>query len=503
MRLFTARSARLTAVGAGLILAIFARPVFGQNNELGNYRLLQDPRGCQAGPGCVPVIFIHGIHGSTQDGKECDLDHSVESDCYWSPLLNYLLERFNPPASTLIPKLQPYIFRYLSDKDDSTFEIGRKLLRLVDCEGITAYPSGIQSVPCKKISGPLLMVAHSMGGIVARSFMLQHTSVSPDPGYKRLLAAITLATPHHGTQVANRSWRDWQADRLNVGISDILPGDFLDYLDAISWGVSGSFHLSNDSSRPNRSDLVWDNYDGYFDAAKAAIPNDYWELNQLLSDLATSNQARKLIVYGGFLNPLPLKAQDLLKVGDPHIQLTVGAAVMRDKLRVLIGSDGVVPLDSALFIKNPYVVLRRSAFSGYDHRDMAGNPPGDSHASWNEALFQSVAADLDAVLKWQGVPPRLLSILATPDPVVSGSVVRLTYRLKTAFETPTRILLKVSMSGISSCEVTEAQPGDNSVERNFQIPTAISVSPAIVTGEVLPDTVPVQREMEKRRFPLV
>lgn len=459
--------------------------------KLKNYRLLKHPSGCQQeGPSCVPVIFIHGIHGSTQDGKECDLDAPASSDCYWSPLLNHLLPRFNPPASTLVAKIQPYIFRYLSDEDDTTMDIGRKLLRLVDCEGITVYPSGIQSLPCKAISDPLIIVAHSMGGIVARTFMLQHTSMSPEPGYKRILAAITLATPHHGTQVANLTWRNWQADKLDFGVHDILLGDYLNFLDQMIWGFSGSFHLSSNSNRPNRSDLVWDNYDGYFDAAKAALPNDSWELNPILSALAASDHARKLIVYGGVVEPNLLTAETL-NVWNIHSQLPVAAAVMRNKLRILVGSDGVVPLDSALFNRNQHVVLRRGAFKGYDHTDMKGNPQGDNHAGLNGDLFTQVAADLEAVLNWRGVPPRIVGLNVSPDTITAGGTAVLTYQVKSAFDGPTRVLLKGSMKGRPpTCEVREIESGVSSPKLSIEIPTGTSESQITITAEILPEMAP-------------
>lgn len=503
--------ARLMALGACLLF--FGQSVFAQNASSKYYKLLPYPGGCQTANGCVPIVFIHMVDGSTEEGA-CRLEAPAEGDCNWSPMLNYLREK-----PELWAKIRPYIFRYLSHRE-STFDIGRRLQAEVDAEE-----------PLK--TTPFIIVAHSMGGIVARTFMLQHTSVSPDPGYKRILAAITLATPHHGTPAANRTWRNWQADKLSVKLHDFLPGDILNFSDRMRWCPFDpnlnlieralcldlnfmtplpSHGVAVDPLLPNRADLVWDNYDGYFDEAEQARPNHPEETNQLLSTLAGSDQARKLIVYGGLVEGPEISPKDLgdqlvdaaksyLGLGCPrlttinsfceevsHKNLALTETMLGDRLAIQ-GSDGIVPLHSALFNRNQYVGLRRSGFIDYDHQDMRGNHLVDKRFDHNGRLFDYIGADLEAVMRWRGVPPRITRLTVSPDPAVAGSIVRLTYRLKTAFETPARILLKASMNGISSCELMTTQPGENSLERNFQIPTSISSSsPAIVTGEVLPET---------------
>src|SRR5690606_10644957 len=141
--------------------------------------------------------------------------------------------------------------------------------------------------------------------------------------------AITLATPHHGTPAANRAWRNWQADALSVNVHDFLPGDSLNLSDRMRWcpsdpnlNAADKFNclnaltlpllrgLSVDPSLPNRADLVWDDYNGYFDEAEKALPNHSEETNPLLSTLASSDQARKLIVYGGLIESPKLSPKE-------------------------------------------------------------------------------------------------------------------------------------------------------------------------------------------------
>ena len=94
------------------------------------------------------------------------------------------------------------------------------------------------------------LIAHSLGGLVARSYMNEHDH---DTGFyqgrragERIFKLVTLATPHHGTPIANDDarvssfWRtQWWSE--------------FEVLDAGLWTV--------DSTQPNRSDMRWDNYD--------------------------------------------------------------------------------------------------------------------------------------------------------------------------------------------------------------------------------------------------
>jgi hypothetical protein len=471
---------------------------YGQNLE-SDYRLLRYNSGCGTGPGCISVIFIHGIHGSAETDMNFGTSDGLitSEDNNWNPLLKYLKQQY----PTLWSKMQPYIFRYLSDKNDSTIVMGKALSQLVAGKGVPA---------------PRILVAHSMGGIVARTFM-NHRLSSSSMEYDSVIAAITLASPHHGTILANLDWRNWVVDKRQVDIRDVFLLDLCNKYDWVYWGVrNSSWHLWNNSSLPNRNDLVWDNYDGFLDTAQIAHPEKTWELNSLLKALAQSEQARKLIVYAGNLSDdrmHTLLSSDMLEklnqMADhretaPHAFLEVTAALMRDKIGILIGNDGFVSQDSAVLIRNPYVAGRRY-FTDYDHQDMLGNPDGDAepNIAKNAKLFDSIAMDLTAILAFDGVAPRLGTMSFPSSSAVGGSTVLLTYPLKNINGNTTHLSLNARIiqhdGTVAACtsmivpvpEQPGNQPktGDQRLTRDLVIPSNLQQSTVTVRAEVWPASV--------------
>ena len=483
--------------------------------QIGHSRtaLLPYWKGCDDGANCQTVILVHGIHGTkTSDvpvpcGLFDYLDSSstaLTNDCNWGPLLKHL------EGTDLWGKLRIYVFRYESDKASTTSDLGRMLL---------------DQMEARKFNH-VILIAHSMGGLVTRSMMAAKGATTGEAGLARVRAVITLATPHHGTPFANREWRNELAQRLKIDISDFVPGDILNKYsytlncyDDLFWDVAkGSPHLAKDSSRPNRSDLVWDNWNGMFSTQKSEYPEYYWEENISLATTASPAIARRLICYGGTLQadrmhspPLEYKGgcneiyewMISTQPGNPksdaeavHGFLEATAYEMKSRLNVTIGSDGLVPLDSALLLGNHHVGLRRGDFHNYDHMDMMGVGPEDGRVTknLNKDLFSKLANDLDQVIQWGGVPPRLVGVTATPDPAVSGSTIQLNYSVKTAFSESTRILLKASVNGVSYCGSADVGPSDSAdVESGstpgklyFQLPTGLGNSFQTITMEILP-----------------
>ena len=171
-----------------------------------NYNLLAlsgADNGC-SGNDCVAVVLIHGIHGTDNDPKSsCHLTDPAATDCYWKPLIDHL--RTQP---SVWKKIRIYIFRYLSNvPDTSTENIGNALRGQIDTPPVDC-------VNCQELKRPFIFVAHSMGGIVARQFMNFKPVSSAQRGADLVLGAITLATPHQGTPLANRVLRDNKVERL-------------------------------------------------------------------------------------------------------------------------------------------------------------------------------------------------------------------------------------------------------------------------------------------------
>ena len=117
----------------------------------------------------TPMILIHGIHG----------DHKDDFDG-WQPFI----ERVTNGRLGEVYKL--YVFSYDSD-GKPVKEIAGDLMRAVDRSVASGLTPG----------GQVVIVAHSMGGLVARSYLEEWN------GAVRVSRLITLATPHHGSPLAN------------------------------------------------------------------------------------------------------------------------------------------------------------------------------------------------------------------------------------------------------------------------------------------------------------
>src|SRR5262249_19322730 len=151
------------------------------------------------------------------------------------------------------------------------------------------------------------IVAHSMGGLVARAYMQQHKHntgvfLGKDGG-ERVLKLITLATPHHGTPGANDKSRNEMARNADARENSSLRGwndawsttintaSFLFYLD---WATNNVVVHWNE---PNRSDLLYDNFDNIMTATNEDVVNTY------LQDLnKTSPYYAKIIAYWSYLD---------------------------------------------------------------------------------------------------------------------------------------------------------------------------------------------------------
>src|SRR5437660_3766148 len=121
----------------------------------------------------TPLIMIHGIHGNASD---------------WFELRQFLFSSTSFKSSYKI-----YLYSYPSDQFP-VCEVARSLRNQIDAM-INAGAAGF--------NGPIVIIAHSMGGLVARSYMNEFHLRSPGANGQRggdtVRALITLGTPHHGT----------------------------------------------------------------------------------------------------------------------------------------------------------------------------------------------------------------------------------------------------------------------------------------------------------------
>jgi Mg-chelatase subunit ChlD/triacylglycerol esterase/lipase EstA (alpha/beta hydrolase family) len=287
----------------------------------------------------IPLILIHGIHGSDSNQPVFHRMDDLAKE-YWAEFI----EKFWKQDEALRERYQLYIFNYCSDREPVFPDISSKLGDLIDA---------------KILDRPHVILAHSMGGLVAKAYMVyfQHKSGKwmGIKGGDTVLGAITLATPHHGTHGAN-------------GVSALEPNVLFGWntvirsLNFTYWSTNTEFFSPQaiNSGNPNRSDLRWDNYDGMLtqnsttnDDINIWLPNANKKFEQFSS---------KVILYAGIIRKANVASTPL-----EALAVAAGAPIYNDHLilnfanDVLINSvggafgmtDGLVPYKSSLLCDPP------------------------------------------------------------------------------------------------------------------------------------------------------
>lgn len=354
-------------------------------------RLITDDNDTQTLGNRTPVILIHGIHGNQRKQNNFD-DIQVPNRDYFKHLLSF----FNNPRFEQSYKI--YRFHYVSDRYPVS-EIARGLRNDIDskiCEDPT-------------FDTKLIIIAHSMGGLIARSYMNQYTeNVGAFAGLiagERVEQLITLATPHHGSPGAN------EVTRFQLASNDSWQ-NWLALASVFYWGLDLSQGVFNTRIKdtvsfdhPNRADLWWDNYDGIAHSGNSDINNWLAVLN------SQERYASKISAYYGFFLNKPRNAfitshgitdsspGSILSAAfhadraeDEHTKLLIANITLDYGMRHIFSfNDGMVPVESAYF-KNTQVGSR-TACPGFDHLDMVEGG-ARRKCSNGQTLFQSLNTEL-------------------------------------------------------------------------------------------------------------
>ncbi len=226
---------------------------------------------------------------------------------------------------------------------------------------------------------PILLLAHSRGGLVSRAYMCKHGDGSEGD---RVLGLVTLATPHHGSPGAVPDW----------GLHTV-EGKFKDT------SLANIFYGYDDGAVVNVTDfgtmeLAWDNFDGpengilYAEFSLESHLGDEHVLSVMDTNLENPSLGEsetdktiyipdrsfgtleelnrderylgKIIAYAGYdtdlggwegtVNWLSFSFTD-------HVGLEIATHVMADMVSkgdaqyYFVANDGMVPLQSALFLK--------------------------------------------------------------------------------------------------------------------------------------------------------
>lgn len=326
----------------------------------------------------TPLIFIHGIHGNRENGE--DEPQVRVKGTYFANLISFL--KFTPGFTD---RYKVYRFHYKSDFL-SVWEIARSLRNRID--------DLVQKNPQLE-NKKFVLLAHSMGGLVARSYMNEHDTDFGNTfrgrrAGERITRLITLATPHHGTYVANNTSRISNHDYWGLAF---------EAFDLAYWAVvNGCVFCSEDASRPNRGDLRFDNYNGFWSNNPAYV-GDLKEQNTWLRDISKAYDPLISAYFGyigsnaavtnvGQMNPFEMEFYFATNLDAFSQQIGSGVISQRIELNnfgtsiidpgspiVFLNNDGLVPTDSGMYKQGN--VGKRVQCGGYNHDDMLNGIGGN------------------------------------------------------------------------------------------------------------------------------
>jgi pimeloyl-ACP methyl ester carboxylesterase len=318
----------LAATAAGAVSALLEPSLLGDGTQADT-----DPLGTR-----VPLVLVHGLGGGPT-GWDAFL-HAYVADPSWRAVF------------------KPYSYSYASSAADVLADPTAP--RTITGLG-AQFRDWLQAFYDKPAAAPsfgfggksIVILAHSMGGLVARSMMQEYAFADGHRGGERVLHLVTVGTPHQGTPMADAFF--------SLGLTSIPEFDS---------AYSGFI-----------ADSAWTNFDalnlagGHCNAWLAAL-NNYAPssgpatLGRCGSAPVTALPGfyERIIAYGA--RSLQQRDIDLGRAGvykpGSSTSLLPTFAYMAGGLPVAYPNDSVVPLSSAQF-NGPAIYARAEAFA-CDHR---------------------------------------------------------------------------------------------------------------------------------------
>lgn len=283
----------------------------------------------------IPLLLVHGWNPDPNGEPTGGL---------WVNIIKYIKNDLE-----LSSNYKPYCVKYWSNTA-SVNELGRAFK--IAMENANLHDKRV------------VIIAHSMGGLVSRSFMNEQIYTDGVFANKNcgdaVRALITLGTPHHGSPLANKEARDEKADFATKLLLQAVEKYAFNEL---------SF------DKPNRSDMLWDNFDNLFNYSTFSSEQNIWlsELNK-----KTNYDAKTTCYIGNINGEISMKTdtESVYKLGSYLIQ-----KIFKFK------NDGIVPYKSAAF--EGHDIKKLCFFNNYNHQDMTAGKSAD-----NYALFDSIKIDI-------------------------------------------------------------------------------------------------------------
>jgi triacylglycerol esterase/lipase EstA (alpha/beta hydrolase family) len=286
--------------------------------------------------GRVPLLLIHGWGPEGRPAKP--------GPNQWRQVLDFLLS-----DPTLRKYFKPYIVTYWSNAVPVA-QLSGALRNHMQWKGLHEQK--------------IIILAHSMGGLVSRSYMVEqsfntgHYANIPCGDQVKML--LTLGTPHHGSPMANGPARDAKLNFILRALVSLVEKE--------AFG-------NNKYNMENRSDMLWDNYDNFYNLN--SYPN---ERNSWLMNLNTNTMYdHKMVCYASWIT-----GKLTTSVNTMAEKYQLGAYFQKEGLNY--NNDGIVPYKSAIFDGHPVKRIRQ--LTGYNHQEINTGKEG------NDELVQFIKTDL-------------------------------------------------------------------------------------------------------------
>jgi pimeloyl-ACP methyl ester carboxylesterase len=385
----------------------------------------------------TPLILIHGLDGTSSIPPS-------SSDLTVFENLSLYLTQQDPSFSQ---NYKIFTYHYLSN-EYTVSQIGAALETWLDYFRQSWDPYGEGDTPFDR---DIVIIGHSMGGLVARALMNANTinagAKTGQAAGERVIRAITLATPHHGTALVNSS---------KLCLRNQTPSYWPLVLGTLDLGWFGT-DCYTDIAAPNRGDLLCDLYcaNDIFSSTLSLYAGS--DVNTWLNSLPSTYNDKVNAYYGvlGNYGDVPTYGADTTgltvdgemvtlayELGEESLQPSNTAGLTAAELAnfhelmqvvsviheridsnnwsgdlTSVSNDGAVPDFSASFAG--VTVAKRVSCVTSDHLDMLAGTGGlctDQTTGLTGTLFQVLDADLESLnpvpsIAISGVSPSSITLV--------------------------------------------------------------------------------------------
>lgn len=206
-----------------------------------------------------PIIFVHGIHPGNW-GDFYSTRYNLEP-YFYSIFLQDKYKYFHKNKEEFFP-----VCDYSLQSDGDIPTIARTTLQQTIIKAISSYPVEVPENERK-----VIIVAHSMGGLVVRSFLKQF------PSYKELGIVdkvIFLGTPHLGAPSASAAW---SLAKVNREILNLMATDYATFY---SQCAGSHKRFSDESSNLSVDGLIYDELSSEIENYHKQILKDFYGISK-------------------------------------------------------------------------------------------------------------------------------------------------------------------------------------------------------------------------------